>query len=231
MNYQNSYLYESSRVETSTLIKNIFVWMAAGLGITGVVAYTVFNTGFAYQLIRSGMMFPLLLVEIALVFILSRNIMKFKATTGIGLFFLYSGLNGLTLSTIFLAYTLSSIANTFFITALLFAVMALYGMTTKRDLTKMGTYLIMGLIGIIIASVINFFLRSSSFDYIISFIGVIIFTGLTAYDVQKFTRISQEMGNPNGEIGVKVSIIGALNLYLDFINLFLFLLRFLGRRK
>lgn len=231
MDYQNSYLYENSRVETSTLIKNIFMWMAAGLGITGVIAYTVFNTGLAYQLIRSGMMFPLLIAEIALVFILSRNIMKFKATTGIGLFFLYSGLNGLTLSTIFLAYTLSSIANTFFITALLFAVMALYGMTTKRDLTKMGTYLIMGLVGIIIASVINFFLRSSSFDYIISFIGVIIFTGLTAYDVQKFTRISQEMGNPNGEVGVKVSIIGALNLYLDFINLFLFLLRFLGRRK
>lgn len=231
MDYQNSYLYENSRVETSTLIKNIFMWMAAGLGITGVVAYSVFNTGLAIQLIRSGMMFPLIIAEFALVFILSRNVMKFKATTAIALFFSYSALNGLTLSTIFLAYTYSSIANTFFITALLFGFMALYGMTTKRDLTKLGTYLIMGLVGIIITSVINFFLRSSGLDFMISILGVIIFTGLTAYDVQKFSRLSSSFGSANSETGIKVSIIGALNLYLDFINLFLFLLRFLGRRK
>ncbi|QEN03228.1 Bax inhibitor-1/YccA family protein [Thiospirochaeta perfilievii] len=231
MNEKYTYGFESSAVNESSVIKNIFLWMAAGLALTGFVANGLYTSGLVVQVIRSGMMFPLLIGEIALVFIISRNIMKFKATTGILLFLLYSAINGVTLSSIFLAYTYSSIANTFFITAALFGTMALYGSTTKKDLTKMGTYLFMGLIGVVIATLVNFFIRSSGLNYIISIAGVVLFTGLTAYDVQKFTKISREIGSEGGDMAMKVSIIGALNLYLDFINLFLFLLRFLGRRR
>ncbi len=229
----NEYInnFESAKVNESSVIKNIFIWMAAGLALTGFVANGLYTSGLVIQVIKSGMLFPLIIAELALVFILSRNIMKFKATTGILLFLIYSAINGVTLSTIFLRYTHSSIANTFFITAVLFGFMAFYGITTKRDLTKMGTYLIMGLFGVIIASVVNFFLHSSGLNYLISIAGVIIFTGLTAYDVQKFSRISKEIGNEGGDVAMKVSIIGALHLYLDFINLFLFMLRFLGRRN
>lgn len=231
MDNKHVYQFESAKVTESSVIKNIFMWMAAGLALTGAVSHGLYTSGLVVQLIRSGMLLPLIIAEFALVFILSRNIMKFKATTGIMLFLIYSALNGVTLSTIFLTYTYTSIANTFFITAVLFAVMALYGVTTKRDLTKMGTYLIMGLIGVIIASLVNFFLQSNGLNYLISIAGVVIFTGLTAYDVQKFSRISREIGNEGGDVAMKVSVIGALNLYLDFINLFLFMLRFLGRRK
>lgn len=229
----NDYIqgFGSAKVQESSVIKNIFLWMAAGLALTGFVANGLYTSGLVIQVIKSGMLFPLIIAELALVFILSRNIMKFKATTGILLFLIYSAINGVTLSTIFLRYTHSSIANTFFITAVLFGFMALYGITTKRDLTKMGTYLIMGLFGVIIASVINFFLNSSGLNYMISIAGVIIFTGLTAHDVQKFSRISKEIGNEGGDVIMKISIIGALHLYLDFINLFLFMLRFLGRRN
>ncbi|MGL1891758.1 MAG: Bax inhibitor-1/YccA family protein [Spirochaetaceae bacterium] len=227
----NTYQFQSARVNESSVIKNIFMWMAAGLALTGFVSHTLFTNGLAYKIAASGLMFPLLIAEIALVFVISRNIMKYKATTGIMLFLIYAALNGVTLSSIFLYYTMGSIANTFFISGGLFAVMAFYGMTTKRDLTKMGTYAIMALFGLIIATVVNFFLQSSGFYYIISFVGVVIFTGLTAYDVQKFTKISQQIGSEQGDVAMKISIIGALNLYLDFINLFLFMLRFMGRRR
>lgn len=231
MDQDYSYQFQTAKTQESSVIKNIFLWMAVGLAITGFVSHGLFNSGLVYQIAKGGMMFPLFIGQIALVFILSRNIMKFQAKTGMLLFLVYATLSGITLSPIFLVYTGASIANTFFITAGMFAAMAVYGMTTKRDLTKMGSYLMMALIGIIIASVVNFFLRSPGMHYVISFIGVVIFTGLTAYDVQKFSRISREMGSGEGEMAMKVSVIGALNLYLDFINLFLYLLRFLGRRK
>lgn len=228
----NDYTYfESAKVNESSVIKNIFIWMAAGLALTGFIANGLFTSGMVYQIIRSNMMFPLIIGEFALVFILSRSIMKFRVTTGILLFLAYSALNGVTLSTIFLVYTASSIANTFFITASVFGVMAFYGITTKNDLTKMGTYLVMGLVGVIIASLVNMFIHSSGMNFLISIAGVVIFTGLTAYDVQKFSRISREIGSDGGDAAMKISILGALNLYLDFVNLFLYLLRFLGRRK
>lgn len=227
----NTYQFESAKVNESSVIKNIFMWMAAGLAVTGAISHGLYTSGLVATIVKSNMMFPLIITEFALVFVLSKNIMKFKATTGILLFLIYSGLNGVTLSSIFLVYTYTSIANTFFIAAALFAFMGFYGMTTKRDLTKIGTYLIMGLVGIIIASLVNMFLHSSGLNFIISLGGVIIFTGLTAYDVQKFSRISQEMGSGDGDGAMKISIIGALHLYLDFINLFLFMLRFLGRRR
>ena len=230
---ENNYSFEygASKAAESSVIKNIFLWMAAGLALTGFVAHGLYTSGYIVQIIRSGMVLPLLIGEIALVFVITRNIMRFRASTGILLFLLYSALNGVTISSVFLQYTYATVSEAFFVTALLFGTMALYGMTTKKDLTKMGSYLTMGLIGVIIASLVNFFLQASFIYYIISIAGVIIFTGLTAYDVQKFTRLSQMIGRDDSETAMKVSIIGALNLYLDFINLFLFLLRFMGRRK
>lgn len=231
MNNDYTFQYENSKVRESSVIKNIFLWMSAGLAITGFIAHGLYTSGLAYRVAVSGMMLPLFIVEIALVFILSRNIMNFKATTAILMFLSYSAINGVTLSSIFLAYTSSSIANTFFIAATLFAVMGFYGITTKKDLTKLSTYFFMGIVGLIVASVVNLFLRSNGLDFIISLVGVVLFTGLTAYDVQKFSKISREIGNQNDENTMKISIIGALNLYLDFINMFLYLLRFTGRRR
>lgn len=227
----NNYAYDfgSSKVQESSVIKNIFIWMAVGLAITGFVSHSFYTSGL---ILRTGnLIMPLFIGQIVLVWVLSRNIMKYQVRTGVLLFLIYATISGITLSPIFLVYTGESIANTFFITAGVFGVMAFYGITTKRDLTKMGTYLFMGLIGLIIASVVNFFLRSSTLAYIASFAGVIIFTGLTAYDVQKFSKISRELGEGRSDMALKISVIGALHLYLDFINLFLYLLRFLGRRK
>lgn len=164
------------------------------------------------------------------VLLMSFGINKLSAMTMTFLFVVYSILMGMSLSFIFLMYTASSIATTFLITSAMFGVMAVAGYTTRTDLTKFGSIMIMGVVGIIIASLINIFLRSSGLDYIISFIGVLIFTGLTAYDVQKLKRIGSQV-EAGTEAARKLSILGALTLYLDFINLFLFLLRFLGKRN
>jgi FtsH-binding integral membrane protein len=167
--------------------------------------------------------------ELGLVFYLSARIQKIQASTASALFIGYSVLNGLTLSVVFLAYTSSSIAGTFFITAGMFGAMAIYGLVTKRDLSGWGSFLFMGLVGIIIASIVNIFLKSSGMSWMISLIGVFIFTGLTAYDVQRIKTIGEEgiMAQGTEAIG-KGAIMGALTLYLDFINLFLMLLRFFG---
>ena len=177
--------------------------------------------------------FPLFLIialgTLGLVFFLSARIDKIQASTASALFIVYSLLNGLFFSTVFLTYTGSSIAGTFFITAGMFGGMAVYGLITKRDLSGFGSFLFMGLIGIIIASVVNIFLQSSSMSWMISMIGVLVFTGLTAYDVQKIKRMGEEGIMSQGQEAItKGSIMGALALYLDFINLFLMLLRFFG---
>ena len=164
-----------------------------------------------------------------MVFYLSARIDKIQPSTATGLFLGYSVLNGLTLSTIFLAYTRGSIGGTFLIAAGMFAAMAVYGMVTKRDLSGMGSFMFMGLIGIILASIVNIFLKSSGLYWAISAIGVLVFVGLTAYDVQKMKNIGEEGIMQQGEAAIrKGAIIGALALYLDFINLFLMLLRFFG---
>lgn len=219
-----------ARQEASTIfLAKTFNWMAVGLGITGVVAFFTAYSGLAYSIIGSPLFFILIIGELGLVFFLSARIQKLQATTASSLFIGYSVLNGLTLSVIFLAYTSSSIAGTFFITAGMFGAMAVYGLVTKRDLSGWGSFLFMGLIGIIIASIVNIFLQSSGMYWAISFIGVFIFTGLTAYDVQKIKRIGEEGIMAQGEEAIrKGSIMGALTLYLDFINLFLMLLRFFG---
>ncbi|NTV47602.1 MAG: Bax inhibitor-1/YccA family protein, partial [Chlorobiales bacterium] len=178
---------------------------------------------------NSFVFFGLVIAELALVFGISAAINKLSAAAASGLFFLYSALNGLTLASIFLVYSLGSIAGTFVVTAGMFGAMSLYGMTTKRDLTKFGSIAMMGLIGIIIAGVVNMFMASSVLNLIISVVGVILFTGLTAYDTQKIKEMAA-MTN-DGESEGKVAVMGALSLYLDFINLFLMLLRLFGSSR
>jgi hypothetical protein len=216
--------------EASTVfLAKVFNLMTLGLGITGVVAFLTANTGLATAIIGSPLFLILILAELGLVFYLSARVEKIQAATASGLFIGYSVLNGLTLSVIFLAYTSTSIAGTFFIAAGMFGAMAVYGLITKRDLSGLGSFLFMGLVGIIIASIVNIFLNSSSVYWAISFLGVLIFTGLTAYDVQKIKRIGEEGIMAQGdEVVRKGAVMGALTLYLDFINLFLMLLRFFG---
>lgn len=219
-----------ARQEASTLfLAKVFNLMTLGLGITGVVAFLTANTGLAAAIIGSPLFIMLVLAELGLVFYLSARVEKIQAATASGLFIGYSVLNGLTLSVIFLAYTSTSIAGTFFIAAGMFGAMAAYGLVTKRDLSGLGSFLFMGLVGIIIASIVNIFLNSSSVHWMISVLGVLIFTGLTAYDVQKIKRIGEEGILAQGdEVVRKGAVMGALTLYLDFINLFLMLLRFFG---
>jgi FtsH-binding integral membrane protein len=226
----NQITITQARQDASTIfLAKVFNWMAIGLGLTGIVAWFTASTGLAMQLVASPLFMILIIAELGMVFFLSARISKIQATTATGLFLGYALLNGLTLSMIFLAYTSSSIASTFFITAGMFGAMAVYGLVTKRDLSGLGSFLFMGLVGIIIASIVNIFLKSSSLYWVISLLGVFIFVGLTAYDVQKIKRIGEEGIMEQGEEMVKKgSIMGALTLYLDFINLFLMLLRFFG---
>ncbi len=219
-----------ARQEASTIfLAKVFNWMAIGLAVTGGVAYLTAESGMARTLVTSPLFFILVLAELGLVFFLSARIEKIQSSTATSLFLGYSILNGLTLSTIFLAYTHASIAGTFLVTAGMFAAMAVYGLVTKRDLSGMGSFMFMGLIGIILASIVNIFLKSSGLYWLISGIGVLVFVGLTAYDVQKIKNIGEEGIMQQGEAAIrKGSIIGALALYLDFINLFLMLLRFFG---
>ena len=222
------------QVRVNSFIRSVYNWMAIGLGITGFVAYYVANTESLRQLIFGNkiLFFGLIIAELGLVIAISARIQKMQASTAMALFVLYSALNGATLSLIFLIYTASSITSTFFICAGTFVTCSIYGWTTKRDLTSVGGFMTMGLIGIIIASVVNIFLRSSAMYMIISYIGVIVFVGLTAYDTQHLKNMA--MTQPDGlEAGVvrKGAILGALKLYLDFINLFLMLLRIFGNRN
>ena len=222
-------LSQARQEASSIFLAKVFNWMAIGLGVTGIVAYFTAYSGLAMVLIASPLFFVLMIAELGMVFYLSARIEKIQASTATALFAGYSVLNGLTLSMIFLAYTSSSIAGTFFITAGMFGAMAIYGLVTKRDLSGLGSFMFMGLIGIIIASVVNIFLKSSSVYWVISMIGVLVFTGLTAYDVQKIKRMGEEGIMAQGESAIrKGAIMGALALYLDFINLFLMLLRFFG---
>ena len=213
----------------SIFLAKVFNWMAAGLGITGLVAYGTAASGLAVRIINSPLFLVLALGTLGLVFFLSARIDKIQASTASALFVGYSVLNGLFFSTIFLRYTGTSIASTFIITAGMFGAMAVYGLVTKRDLSGWGSFLFMGLIGLIIASIVNIFLKSPGVYRVTSMIGVFIFTGLTAYDVQKIKRMGEEGIMAQGREAItKGSIMGALALYLDFINLFLMLLRFFG---
>ena len=212
-----------------TVMRKTFGWMAMCLLITALTAMGFVNSGLFYQVATSGAMWLLIIAELVLVFVLSARINKMSVTTATIMLIVYSALNGATLSVIFVVYSLGSIAKTFFITTGMFGVMALVGATTKRDLSKMGSILFMALIGLIIASLVNIFLHSSGLDWIISLIGVVLFTALTAYDVQRVKRLATESDLYDDTQVGRLAVISALSLYLDFINLFLYLLRFFGR--
>ena len=215
------------------LMRKVYVWMTLALVITGITAYGVASSPGVISALYSNqaIMWGLIIAEFALVIGISAAINRLSLPTATMLVVLYSAINGVMLSSVFLIYTASSIASVFFITAGTFAVMALIGYTTKTDLTSMGKIIMMALIGLIIASLVNVFLvKSSGFDLILSYVGVLIFVGLTAYDSQKIKQMLLEAPDA-GEGAQKLALLGALSLYLDFINLFIYLLRIFGKRE
>ena len=217
----------------------VYNLMASGLALTGIIAYFAANTpaiinvlyaaGPGGVLQPTGLAWIVMLAPFGFILALSFGINKMQASTAQALFWAFAAVMGLSLANIFLMYTGTSIARVFFITAGTFAGMSLYGYTTKRDLSGMGSFLMMGLIGIIIASIVNMFLASSALHFVISVVGVLIFVGLTAYDTQKIKLLYMEADS--GEVMTKKAIMGALTLYLDFINLFIMLLRLFGQRR
>lgn len=215
------------------LLRKVYVWMTLALVITGITAFGVASSpGIITAIVTNKMLFwGLIIAELALVFIVSARIQKLSLATATLLFVAYAFLNGLTLSVIFLAYTMSSITSVFFITAGTFAAMAAIGYFTKTDLSSFGKILLMALIGLIIATVVNMLLiKSGGFNLILSYAGVLIFTGLTAYDSQKIKKMLIEADDASEE-GQKLALLGSLSLYLDFINLFLYLLRIFGGNR
>lgn len=212
----------------SDYLSGIFAWMFAGLSASGLVGYLIANSGDSIKVLflNPVSFFVLIIAQFGLVIFLSARITKLSANAARALFMAYAISVGVTLSTIFLVYTSSSIMRVFFITGSMFLVMAIVGFLTKVDLSKFGALLIMGLVGIIIASVVNIFLGSDSLQMIVSYLGVGIFLGLTAYDIQKIKKLYAEFGSAGN-----LAILGALSLYLDFLNLFLFLLRIFGVSK
>ena len=222
------------QVRVNSFVRSVYNWMAIGLGITGVVAYGVANSPGVREIVFGAplVFFGLIIAQLVMVFMISARIQRMQASTATMLFIVYSALNGATLSSIFLAYTQSAITSTFFICAATFTACSVYGWTTRRDLTTMGGFLTMGLIGIVIASVVNMFVQSGAMSTIVSYVGVLVFVGLTAYDTQdiKNMALSQPDDIDAGAVR-KGAILGALKLYLDFINLFLMLLRIFGSSR
>lgn len=214
------------------LMRKVYVWMTLALVITGITAYGVANSPGILQAIYTNkiLFFGMIIAEFALVIGVSAAINKLSLATATLMFVLYSVINGALMSYIFLAYTASSVATVFFITAGTFAAMAVVGYTTKTDLSSMGKYLFMALIGLIIATVVNLFVKSDGMTLILSYIGVLVFVGLTAWDSQKIKQMLLQAPDA-GEGAQKLALLGALTLYLDFINLFIYLLRIFGKRE
>jgi len=207
----------------------VYNYMASGLALTGIVAYVAAYSGFYASIARTPLIWLVILAPLGLVMLLSFGIQRMRASTAQMVFWLYSGLMGLSLAMVFLAFTGTSVARVFFITAGTFAGMSLYGYTTQRDLSQFGAFLFMGLIGIVIAGLVNIFIASSALQFAISVIGVIVFVGLTAYDTQQIKEMYYS--GDDYEMGSKKAIMGALRLYLDFINLFMMLMQLLGTRR
>lgn len=237
MNYNNDYELSEYAQERQwdvsaafpVLMRKVYVWMTLALVITGITAYGVANSQAIYN--NHILFWGLIIAEFALVIGVSAAINKLSLSVATLMFVAYSVINGALLSYIFHEYTSSSIATVFFITAGTFAAMAIVGYTTKTDLSSMGKYLLMALIGIIIATLVNvFFIKSTGFDLVISYVGVLIFVGLTAYDSQKIKQMLMQAPDA-GEGAQKIALLGALSLYLDFINLFIYLLRIFGKRE
>ncbi|MBW1861880.1 MAG: Bax inhibitor-1/YccA family protein [Deltaproteobacteria bacterium] len=225
---------QKTEVLVNEFVRSVYNWMCIGLALTGLMALYVSSNEAIMQMIFGNRLifFGLILAELALVFSISGMVNRMSAGTATALFVIYSALNGVTLSFIFLIYARASIVSTFFICSATFLACSIYGWTTKKDLTSWGGFLMMGLIGIIIASLVNMFIRSNAMSMVVSYIGVIVFVGLTAYDTQKIKNMA--MTQPAGLDGAvirKGAILGALSLYLDFINLFLMMLRIFGQGR
>ncbi|MDA0736452.1 MAG: Bax inhibitor-1/YccA family protein [Bacteroidetes bacterium] len=232
MDMESRTYIESIPTVEADFMQKVYLWMTFALTLTGFVAYRTTQSEFLLELIFSSSFgfIGLIIGELALVFWISSGIQRMSSNMAIGLFLLYSVLNGMTLSVLLIAYTGASVASTFFITAGMFGAMSVYGYTTKQDLSSWGNLLFMALIGLILASVVNIFLQSSGLYWLISYIGVLVFVGLTAYDTQKIKQLAAQV-IVESEEGRKVAILGALTLYLDFINMFIFMLRILGNRR
>lgn len=232
MDLQSKTYIESISTVEADFMQKVYLWMTLALSLTGFVAYRTTQSEFLLGLIfgSSFGFIGIILVELALVFWISSGIQRISSNMAIGLFLLYSVLNGFTLSVLLIVYTGASVASTFFITAGMFGAMSVYGYSTKQDLSSWGNLLFMALIGLILASFVNIFLQSAGLYWIISYVGVLVFVGLTAFDTQKIKQLAAQV-IAESEVGRKVAILGALTLYLDFINMFIFMLRIMGNRR
>ena len=228
-----TFIDSDSKDVLGAVLRRVYTWMTLGLFITaGVAAFISASPLFQILTGQPLIFFGLLLVELALVMGLSWGIKRLSTTTAISLFLIYAALNGLTLSTLFVVYTLGSVAFTFLASAVTFGVMSVIGYTTKIDLSKMGSFLLMGLIGLIIAMLVNIFWANSALGWIVTFAGILLFLGLTMFDTQRIKRMTATaLQQGDDEFESRLGILGALSLYLDFINLFLFLLQVGGRRR
>ena len=226
-----SYATRSGQFQIATVFKHVYGWMFAGLALSGVVAWYTAASGLWQRILTGPGMIVCIVAELALVFALSGAINKLPLAMSYAMFLGYSALNGLTLSVVFIAYDLALVQRVFFITAGMFGGIALWGSFTKEDLSSIGSMCRMALWGLIVAGVVNIFVRSSGLDWILSLAGVAIFTGLTMYDAQKIKQLAAAEGSMDAATVRKVGIMGALALYLDFINLFLHLLRLMGRKR
>ncbi len=217
----------------NAFMRGVYTWMSLGLGLTALAAYGMISSPGMMETLTGNqpLFWGLIIGELLLVVAISGGISKMSAQTATGLFLLYSALNGVTISTVLMLFTATSIASTFVICAGMFAAMSIYGITTKKDLTSWGSFLFMGLVGIILASIVNIFLQSSALHFVISGIGILVFVGLTAYDTQKLKNMGETAPMEDGTAVRRGTILGALTLYLDFINLFLMLLQFFGQLR
>ncbi|QIQ21781.1 Bax inhibitor-1/YccA family protein [Zophobihabitans entericus] len=226
----NGSIVEQTGSKIQTYMSHVYGWMSVGLLLTGLVAWYASGNYTLLNMLYKGM-WVLLIAQLGLVFVLSGMVNKLSGSVATGLFMLYSVLTGLTCSIYFLVYTGESIASTFFITTGMFAALSIFGYTTKRDLSGLGSFLFMGLIGIVLASLVNLFLQSEPLMWAVTYIGVFVFAGLTAYDTQKLKNIGEQLPTDDSNVFRRYVILGALTLYLDFINLFIMLLRILGNRR
>jgi FtsH-binding integral membrane protein len=232
-NSNENIAFSQTKEITNVFLRGVYLWMTIGLAITTLAAWIVLGSNsFLYTLYTTPvLLYGLIIAELVLVVVLVKALPKLSASTATAMFVVYSAMSGITLAPILSLYTNASIAATFFTCAGMFGAMTAYGLVTKRDLTSMGSFMTMGLIGLIIAMIVNIFLNSSALGFAISVIGVIIFTGLTAYDTQKLRAMGESAPMDDATAIRRGTIMGALTLYLDFINLFLMLLRLLGTRR
>ena len=233
-NFSNESIQETRAHEiANSFLSQVYVWMCFGLAVTGGISWYAANSLWLIKMLFGSGSAPFLIIviiQLGIVYYLSTRVTSLSPTAASGLFVIYAAINGIIIAPIFLIYTRESIASTFFITAGTFGAMSLYGYMTKKDLSGLRSFLIMGLIGLIIASVVNIWLKNQTMMWVVTYIGVIVFVLLTAYDTQKIKQMAYNL-DQNEELRSSVAVLGALSLYLDFINLFIYLLRILGRRR